>query len=45
MGTETYKLQDISVRFAVDKHQIRFDVTIPMVLPITCQGVISVLLR
>ncbi len=42
MRAKTYKLQCIGIRFAVDRDQVRPDMTIAKTLPITAQGVIPV---
>ena len=38
------KLQHRVARFTVNQHQVRFDMTIPMILPVTSQRVIAVFL-
>lgn len=40
VGTEPHQLQHGVIRLAVQQHQVRFDMTIPMIVPITGQGVV-----
>ena len=41
MGTQTDQLQCLGVRLAVDQHQIRLDVTVSMIRPVSGQCVIA----
>jgi hypothetical protein len=43
VGAKSHKAQRVAVRLLVDQHQIGFNVTIPMILPIAGQGMVAVM--
>lgn len=44
MRAETNELQYCVIRFAINQHQVRLDVTVPVIYPVAGQCVITVLL-
>jgi len=43
--TETDELQNFSIWLAVDQQKIRFEVAFPVIAPLSCQSMVTIVLR
>jgi hypothetical protein len=45
MGTESHKAQSLGIRFLINQHQVRLNMTIAVIFPIACQSMVMMTRR